>query len=317
MAVLAGVSVVVPVYNSEASLGELVARLREVLAGVRGGYEVILVDDSSTDGSWEVVAELARAHPEVRGVRLRRNYGQHNATLCGTRLATHELTVTLDDDLQNPPEEVPHLLRALTPDLDVVYGVPAAARHGFRRRLAARVTKMVLKSSLGVANAPDVSSFRVFRTALREAFSDYRSPLVSIDVLLPWATTRFGSVTVRHEERRLGRSNYTFGQLVTHAVNMVTGFSTLPLRLASLTGFAFTAFGIAVLVFVVARFFINGGSVPGFPFLASTIAIFAGAQLFALGIIGEYLARVHLRTMDRPAYVVGATTWAAGDEHGA
>jgi undecaprenyl-phosphate 4-deoxy-4-formamido-L-arabinose transferase len=113
---------------------------------------------------------------------------------------------------------------------------------------------------------------------------------------------------VRHEERQIGRSNYTFAKLVLHAINMATTFSTLPLRLASLVGFAFTLFGIGVLIFVVGRFLITGQSIPGFPFLASIVALFSGAQLFALGIIGEYLAGVHTRVMARPPYIVRSTT---------
>ena len=127
---------------------------------------------------------------------------------------------------------------------------------------------------------------------------------VSIDVLLTWGTNRFSFARVRHEARRAGVSGYTLRRLVTHAMNMMTGFSTLPLQFASIVGFLFTIIGIGVLAYVVGRFFLLGGSVPGFPFLASIIALFSGAQLFALGIIGEYLARMHFRMMDRPSYVV-------------
>ena len=127
---------------------------------------------------------------------------------------------------------------------------------------------------------------------------------MSIDVLLTWGTTRFAAVPVRHDPRQVGVSNYTFRKLVRHALNMMTGFSTLPLQLASVVGFAFTLFGLLLLVYVIGRYLIEGGSVPGFPFLASTIALFSGAQLFALGIIGEYLARMHFRMMDRPSYVI-------------
>ena len=141
-------------------------------------------------------------------------------------------------------------------------------------------------------------------TQLREAFSACGIPYVSIDVLLTWATTRFCAIPVRHDPRRIGKSNYTFRKLLAHALNMMTGFSTAPLRLASLLGFGFTIFGIIVLGFVLVRYMILGASVPGFPFLASLIAIFSGAQMFTFGIMGEYLARIHLRTIDRPAYAV-------------
>jgi undecaprenyl-phosphate 4-deoxy-4-formamido-L-arabinose transferase len=160
---------------------------------------------------------------------------------------------------------------------------------------------------MGVETARNVSAFRAFRTKLREAFANYQSPFVSIDVLLTWGTKRFTSVSVRHDQRLSGVSNYTFRMLVTHALNMMTGFSTLPLQLASLVGFGCTLFGVGVLIFVLARYVIEGGSIPGFPFLASVISIFAGAQLFTIGIIGEYLSRMHFRTMGRPYAVIRDT----------
>jgi len=150
----------------------------------------------------------------------------------------------------------------------------------------------------------------VFRTELRDAFADYQASFVSIDVLLTWATSRFGAVKVPFKPRRSGSSGYTFGKLVRHALDMMTGFSTAPLQLASLIGFGCTLFGVVILVFVVGRYFLEG-SIPGFPFLASIIAIFSGAQLFALGVIGEYLARMHFRTMNRPAYAIRGAVEAA------
>jgi undecaprenyl-phosphate 4-deoxy-4-formamido-L-arabinose transferase len=237
-----------------------------------------------------------------------RNFGQHNALLCGIRAARYDVIVTIDDDLQNPPEEIPKLLARLSEGVDVVYGRPATEQHGFLRDLASRVTKMALQSAMGAETARNVSAFRAFRGHLREALSSYRGPFVSIDVLLTWGTSRFSSVIVRHEARHSGQSNYTFQKLLTHAANMMTGFSVRPLQLASWTGFGFTLFGAAVLAWVVGRVLVQGTTVPGFAFLASIVAIFSGAQLFALGIIGEYLARMHFRTMDKPPYVVRATT---------
>jgi undecaprenyl-phosphate 4-deoxy-4-formamido-L-arabinose transferase len=303
-------SVVIPVYNSAEILPDLVARLEAALETAAPASEVVLVNDGSRDGSWGVIQELARRNRRVRGLDLMRNYGQHNALLCGIRAAAGAAIVTMDDDLQNPPEEIPRLLAALTPGVDVVYGTPEREQHGFLRNLASRVTKSVLQGTLGAgaATAPDVSAFRCFRTQLREAFAQYANPYVSIDVLLTWATSRFAAVSVRHQPRQSGRSNYTFRALVRHTLNMVTGFSVRPLKLASLIGFGATLFGFGVLVWVVGRYLIQGTTVPGFPFLASVIAIFSGAQLFTLGIIGEYLARMHFRMMSRPVYAVREST---------
>lgn len=298
-----GLSVVVAVYNSESSLTDLHRRLAAVLPGIATSSEIILVNDGSRDQSWEVIGELAAKSDAVRGINLMRNYGQHNALLCGIREARFDVIVTMDDDLQHPPEEIPRLLARLEQGFDVVYGAPETEQNGFLRGLASGMTRFALRAAIGSEVAKSVSAFRVFRTQLRRAFAGYQTPFVSIDVLLTWATSRFTAVTVPYQPRHSGKSNYTFTKLLRHAFDMMTGFSTAPLQLASLIGFACTLFGLGILVYVLGRYFYQG-SVPGFPFLASIIAIFSGAQLFALGVMGEYLARMHFRTMHRPVYTI-------------
>jgi glycosyltransferase involved in cell wall biosynthesis len=251
---------------------------------------------------------LAAAHSWIRGINLMRNYGQHNALLCGIRAANHDTIIIMDDDLQHPPEEIPRLVAKLTEGYDVVYATPEEGQHGFWRNTAARLTKLALQTALGADTAGKVSPYRAFRTRLRSAFANYQSSFVSIDVLLTWGTNRFSSIPVRYDARKAGRSQYTFRRLVTHALNMMTGFSTLPLQLATLIGFTFTVFGLVALAYVVGRYLMHGVDVPGFTFLASIMIIFSGAQLFALGIFGEYLARIHFRMMERPSYVVSSTT---------
>ena len=311
-------SIVVPVYNSAGTLDELHRRLSEVLESLDADFELVFVNDGSADASWERILELAAADERVRGLNLMRNYGQHNALLAGLRSARHEVIVTLDDDLQNPPEEIPKLLTKLDEGFDVVYGDAEERGFGFVRNVGTALSKLALRWVIGSDIAGKVSAFRAFRTDLREAFADYDAPYVSIDVLLSWGTTKFGAVPVVHRERAEGRSSYSFGRLATHALNVMTGFSTRPLRIASLVGLAFTLFGVAVLVVVIVTYIVEGGSVPGFPFLASVIAIFSGAQLLTLGIIGEYLARMHMRVMDRPPFAVREEVGArAGEEVGA
>lgn len=298
------VSVVVPVYNSATTLDLLVDRVEKALSGTGRTFEMVLVDDGSRDGSWAEIVRLGAERPWVRGLSLMRNYGQHNALLAGIRAAVGGTVVTLDDDLQNPPEEIPLLLAELDAGYDVVYGTPNQAQHGLWRNLASMATKLALQVAMGAPIARKVSPFRAFRSELRAAFRDFKGPHVSVDVLLTWATTRFSAVVVRHDIRLAGESQYTFWKLLSYALDMTTGFSTVPLRLASVLGLGCSALGAAVLALVLVRYLVAGSSVPGFPFLASAIAIFSGAQLFALGIVGEYLARVHFRTMDKPAYVV-------------
>lgn len=302
------ISVVIPVYNSSPILEMLMDRLGAELPKLCKEFEVILINDGSLDNSWQIITELQTRYPWMIGINLMRNYGQHNALLCGIRLAQYEYTITLDDDLQHPPEEIGKLISMLDEGYDVVYGYPEQEQHGLWRDLASQITKFALQRTTGVETARRVSAFRAFRTKIRRAFDTYRNPFVSIDVLLSWGTNRFTAVPVQHHIRAVGESNYTFRKLVAHAVNMITGFSTFPLQFASWLGFAFAIFGGIVLLYVIGRFIFLGGSVPGFPFLASTIAIFAGVQLFALGIIGEYLARMYFRLMDRPSYVIRGKT---------
>ncbi|MBZ0295370.1 MAG: glycosyltransferase family 2 protein [Anaerolineae bacterium] len=297
-------SVVIPCYNSEGSLEPLLHQLAAVLPSLFEHYEVLLVNDASRDRSWEVICQLAETYDWVRGIQLMRNYGQHNALLCGIRSARYDIIVTMDDDLQHPPQEIAPLLEKLNEGYDVVYGTPEHEQHGYLRDMASQITKLVLQNAMGAETARRVSAFRLFRTQVRQAFATYQGPFVSIDVLLTWGTTRFAAIPVRHEPRTIGVSNYTFRKLVTHALNMMTGFSVLPLQLASLTGLAMAIFSIIVLIYVVGRYLLEGTPVEGFPFLASIIGIFSGAQLLALGIIGEYLARMHFRMMDKPSYVV-------------
>jgi glycosyltransferase involved in cell wall biosynthesis len=297
-------SFVVPCYKSELSLPLLHQRISACMAAARLSFELILVEDCGGDGTWPVIQALRAEDGRVRGVRLSRNFGQHNALLAGIRRARGEWIVTLDDDLQNPPEAVADLLAKAREGYDVVYAAPPQLSHGLARNLASRITKLVLQKAMGADVAVHTSAYRLFRTRLRDAFADVSGPTVSIDVLLTWGTTSYAWIPVPQHERTLGQSGYTWRKLITHALNMMTGFSVLPLQLATLLGFAFAVFGVLVLTYVVARVLLFGSPVPGFPFLASLISLFAGIQLFALGIIGEYLARMHLRSMQRPAYVV-------------
>jgi glycosyltransferase involved in cell wall biosynthesis len=302
------VSVIIPVYRSEQILPELCHQLSAAMTEVTPEFEIIFIEDGGGDGSWPIIVSLARADHRVRGIRMSRNYGQHNALLCGIRSARYDLIVTMDDDLQHPVSEIAPMLVALKPEYDVVYGAPLAEQHGFLRDLASLLTKMALTSALGAETARNVSAFRIFRTNLREGFRDYRSPYVSIDVLLSWTTSRFSAIKVRHAPRASGVSGYTLSKLIRHAATIMTGFSTLPLQIASIAGFVFVLFGMSILAYVLVHFVIYGSTVPGFAFLASIISIFSGAQLFALGILGEYLARMYFRSMDRPVYVVGEET---------
>lgn len=302
-------SIVIPVYNGADTIPELADRLSRVCPTLFSNYEIIFIDDGSPDPSWATIQRLTATVPNVVGVRLRRNFGQHNATLCGIRAARFPITITMDDDLQHPPEQLPALLDEFRKGYDVVYAVPKKLPHAWWRNLGSRMIKLILSKIMNIP-IQDIGAFRIFRTELRDAFADYHSPDVYIDPLLSWGTTSFSHIAVEEKPRTVGESNYTMKSLIKATLSIMTGYSTIPLRLASMLGFFFLIFGVIVLIYVL-YIAIVVGSIPGWPFLASLVSLFSGAELFSLGLIGEYLARMYVRTMDRPVYLVAERSAAA------
>ncbi len=313
-----GISVVIPCYRSRDTIPDLVVRLLGVLESLTPHHEVILVVDGSPDDTAAVARATAERQPAgvVRVIELRRNYGQHNAILAGVAAAHFGVVVTMDDDLQHPPEELPVLLAPLAdPAVDLVYGVAVEEEHGWFRSVASRTVKAAL-SMAGVPNAKDVSAFRAFRTDLRDAFDHVNDPFVSIDVVLSWATTSVRRASVRMEERASGTSGYTFRSLLAHTFNMATGYSILPLRLVTWLGLAVSLFGVAALVSVLALYWAGVVQVAGFTTVVAMLAILSGAIMLSLGILGEYLGRLHVRSMQRPAYLVRPPAPLRASPHG-
>ncbi|WP_431067350.1 glycosyltransferase family 2 protein [Methylotuvimicrobium sp.] len=304
----ASVSVVVPVYNSEQTLPELIARLRQVLEPVTETFEVILVNDGSKDDSWQVIEMLAEKDSAVLGLNLMHNYGQHNALLAGIMHVQNEWIITIDDDLQIPPEEIPKLLEVLIEGYDIVYGNPENPEHSLWRRLSSKIVKISLGIVLGAEMGAKSNAFRAFRTELRKGFLQFTDARVSIDVLLSWTANHIAAVKVAHKARQYGCSGYTLRKLLSLTLSMVTGYSTAPLRIASCLGLFSALVGLVIFIYVIIQRFIHEVSVPGFTFIAAEIAMFAGMQLFTVGVIGEYLARMHFRTMGKPSYVVRKKT---------
>lgn len=299
-----GISVVIPAYRTPGTLPELCEQLLQHVAPLAERIELVIVDDGSPDDTWADIQAIVAQYDWVRGIRLLRNYGQHNALLAGLRETKYPLILTLDDDLQNPPSQVPGLRAALTDGVDLVYGTPIEQPQSSGRNAASVVVKRAMSRLLGPDVYPSTSAFRLFRSVLLRGASDVHDPFVSLDVLLSWSTTRVASVPVHFSRRTAGASGYSFTKLLRHTFNMITGYSTRPLRIVSVLGFVFAIMGFALLGFVLLRWVFGDSSVAGFTFLAAAISMFSGVQLLSLGVVGEYLARMHFRTMGRPPYVV-------------
>jgi undecaprenyl-phosphate 4-deoxy-4-formamido-L-arabinose transferase len=296
-------SLIIPYFKSE-SIEELLSRIETTL-DAQFNYEVIVVDDSESDKHWETLVSLSDKFTKVKFLQLSKNFGQHNALLAGISHAKNELVITIDDDLQNPPEEIPRLVEELLRnDYDLIYGVPDKIEQKFYRKFSSNLIRFILAKAFSVKKAKCISSYRVFRNRLSFDFPKNPRGNISVDALLFWCTNNIGCLKVRHDARQNGKSNYSIKKLFKFALDTITGYSTLPLKLATYLGLIVSFMGLIILAYVFTRYFIYGGQVAGFTFLASLVTIFAGAQLFSLGIMGEYLGSMHSKLMERPAFAI-------------
>lgn len=306
-------TILIPVYFGEDTLRAFVEALLTQLAGEERKFEVLLVDDGSRDNSWEVIEELAKQHPGVvRGIRLSRNFGQHNALMCGFHHARGDVVITMDDDGQHPPEEIPKLLETLEKTgADVVYGVPRRKEHHWLRNLASAMVRAFFRWVFRLKVDP--SPFRAIRREIVQLILPYDLSFVYLDGLLAWYTDRFAQVEVEHHPRLHGRSTYTLRKLITLAFNLFTNFAIGPLQVVSLIGFASTVFGLVLAAYYLVMRLVGQITVPGFATLAILVLVMGGLQLLSLGLIGEYLGRVHLNVNRKPQFAVRAMTEPSSD----
>ena len=307
-------SVVVPVYNSARTLASLLGRLRETLDRHVGSYEIVLVDDGSRDDSWAVIQSLrAEYGTHLVAVQLMRNYGQHNALMCGLGLARGEYVVTMDDDLQNPPEEIPKLLSTIRQgNLDLVYGCPSKRSHANWRNLGASVVWHFYRTVFKNPITP--TPFRIMRHQLAHSVLFYDLNFTYLDGLLAWCTCRIGGVEVEHHARAEGGSGYSLGKLIGLALNLYTNFSLIPLEIVSALGLLCATSGFLLGFYYFVLYLTANIAVSGYASTIIAILILGGAQLLALGVIGEYLGRLHLNVNRKPQYVIRHLDRAGGPD---
>lgn len=297
-------TVEIPVYGPPDTLPELLQRIRAVAAERGLSWEVVLVDDASPHQAWEVLQRLVAEYPDrVRAIQLMRNFGQHNALMCGFRFARGRFIVTMDDDGQHPPEEIPKLLETLqTTGADVVYGVPGKRNHPWWRNLGAWLVIRFFQLALHTRVVP--SAFRIMRREVADAIRRYPYHFTHIDGLIVWNTTQIAQVEVEHRPRQVGRSGYSFRKLLTLALNVFTNFSLVPLQVASVIGFLAAVGGLLLGLVYLVLWLVGQIAVPGYASTIVAILVLGGLQLLALGILGEYLGRVHLNLNQRPQYTI-------------
>lgn len=300
-------SIVIPVYNGAGSIGELVEALQSL--NVPGGHEIVLVNDCSPDSS---LAECRRlqdaATVPMTVVDLARNFGEHNAVMAGLREARGEHVITMDDDLQNPPGEVLRLLEhAQKAGKDVVYTHYAHKQHSAWRNLGSRFANRVADFVLDKPKGLYLSSFRCLSRFVVEQVVRYEGPFPYIDGLILQSTQSIGTLEVAHLPRHAGRSNYTLRRLTRLWLSMFLNFSVMPLRIATVTGFALSALGLFGFVWVVSEA-ITSETPPGWASLTAATLLLLGVQLIMLGIIGEYLGRLYLTVNRKPQSTVRDVT---------
>ena len=297
-------SVVVPVYNGAASVGELVRELQRLQ--IDGGLEIVLVNDASRDDSLAVCRELVRTSAvPITLVDLSRNFGEHNAVMCGLAHARGEYTITMDDDLQNPPEEVRRLFEHCRDGgFDAVYTYYETKEHAAWRNLGSRFTNWCADRLLDKPPGLYLSSFRCLSAFVRERLIVYGGPYPYVDGLVFQISHNVGRLQVMHLPRAEGRTNYTLRRLIRLWLSMFLNFSVMPLRLATLFGMGIGALGVIGILFVLGEAIFFDRAVQGWASLMVAVLILSGVQLVILGMIGEYLGRMFLTTNQRPQYLV-------------
>jgi len=301
------VSVVVPVYSTTRTLEGLLDRVAVTMDARGLSFELILVDDRGNPASWPVIRELAEKNPRVVGLRLGRNFGQHAATMCGIAAARGNYVVTMDEDLEHPPEAIPALLDACSPEQPLVYGVFPTRTHARFRNATSEIMRWSLKKSFPDMNQ-SYTSFRALHHSLAKRLGDFQLSRPYIDGMLSWLSASVGTVTVAHGQRDDGQSAYTLRKLISHATNIFVTFSNLPLRLASYVGATLAVSSFVYLLVVLVERLTGKITDPGYASLMCVILLVCGIQLVILGVLGEYIGRLMSSANRRPMYSVQEST---------
>ncbi|NZA25313.1 glycosyltransferase family 2 protein [Luteimonas sp. SJ-92] len=293
-----GFSIVVPVYNSQATLPELHRRLTTTMEALGEPFELVFVEDGGRDGSWKVLETLAELDPRLKAVQLMRNSGQGNATLAGIEQSTGEIIVTLDDDLQHPPEEIPSMIGALRADheCDVVIGAPEIKRHNLVRRTGSALVNRVNTWFLHKDPELRFTGFRAMRRNVAEALLGQRVPYPALGPMLISITPRIVNLVVRHDARQHGRSGYDLRRIIKQTLANFIGYSILPLHMLAAIGAFGVLFSILFSVYFAVRYFAHGIGVPGWTTLLLTLLGLSGFNFFAFGVLGEYILRISRNT---------------------
>lgn len=287
-------SIIIPVFNSERTLAELCSRLHHVLNSLGERHEIILIDDASKDRSWLELESIEKKIPNIKLIQLLRNVGQFRAIMCGFNHASGNFILTMDDDLQNPPEEIPKLIQAMQADedMDCIIGVPREKKHSCVRRWGSALLNVIHSFVLNKPIDLRMSSFRIIRRTIVQEMIKNKSVNVTLGPLLLLTTRRISNVVVLHQERKYGSTNYGLLRILKTFLDNILNYTTLPLYLVGFSGILISLMSFGFATYVVLRKLYSGFSISGWASLITMISFFSGLILFSLGIIGEYLIRI-------------------------
>jgi len=297
-------SIVIPVYRSEAILPTLVQEIQGELDPNLDSFEVIFVNDCSPDKSWEVLTELSDRYPFVKAVDLSINVGQHNAIMAGLNQAQGEVIVMMDDDLQHHPKYILEFYRAIQAGADICYCKFAHNKHALWKVMGSRFNNLVSSFLLNKPKNLYLSSFKAITAFVKDEVIRYRGPYAYVDGLIWSASNRYKVIEITHHERLEGVGGYNLKRSISLWLKMSTSFSIAPLRLASAMGGIFAGFGVAYMIYALIQKIYYNLDAPGWTTLVILISVIGGVQLIMLGVIGEYLGRAYLKLNEKPQYVI-------------
>ncbi|MBD0379694.1 glycosyltransferase family 2 protein [Paenibacillus sedimenti] len=304
------ISVVIPVYRSQKTLEKLYDKLVVVLSEVCDNFEIIFVEDNGGDNSWKIINEIASKDSRVSGIKFSKNFGQHAATLCGISKSSGKWVITIDDDLEQDPEDIKLLIKE-SDSYDLIYGILEERTHSFWRNFTSEMARKVFKLAIPNLNY-NYTSFRMIDGELARSLAKFESPYPFVDGYLSWLTNNYTTVKLKHGFRVDGKSNYSIIKLIKHTINIFTTFSIIPLRISIWIGLLTSILGITGLIYVIISRLFSWVTLSGYASIMATILFFGGVQMFTLGVIGEYLGRINYKTSGKPLFLIGDST---GDSH--
>ena len=298
------ISVVIPVYNEAENISELYDRLIASITPISPRYELIFIDDGSTDNSLNMLKDLRHKDKNISILKFSRNFGQQSAVLAGFKHCKGKIIVQLDADLQNPPEEIPKLILKLNEGYDIVSGIRKNRQDFFPRKICSSILAFLISKLMGKNIRLYISSFRVMRRSVIEKINQCKDKSKFLSALVSWLGVSSAQVEVDHSKRLHGETKYSIGKLFQLAMDLITGFSRFPLRIVTYLGFFGASLGFLLMIFLLFQRYVRGVMYDGLTVLTALFSLFAGVQLLSIGILGEYIGRIYSQVQDRPDYVI-------------